>query len=147
MGKIMNWILAITVLLLLLHCYGLHNRNAGVRTVIKRDTVVKREVVCRDSIRTKAVYLRLPCVVRDTVNDTLVVADSVTVEAVEEQKVYEDSDYTAWVSGVMPRLDSIRLCRKVEIAERAYTPPKKRQTWLAAALAALGGMIGGMMIR
>lgn len=42
----------------------------------------------------------------DSVGDTLRAAVPIT------QKEYRDSDYAAWVSGFMPRLDSIRIYRK-----------------------------------
>ena len=66
------------------------------RPIVRESTVVKYEVV------------RLP-----RANNTICVSDtikdSVFVEVPIEQKVYSDSNYTAWVSGYHPRLDSISI--------------------------------------
>ena len=66
------------------------------RPIVRESTVVKYEVV------------RLP-----RANDTICVSDtikdSVFVQVPIEQKVYSDSNYTAWVSGYHPRLDSISI--------------------------------------
>lgn len=66
------------------------------RPIVRESTIVKYEVV------------RLP-----RANDTICVSDtikdSVFVQVPIEQKVYSDSNYTAWVSGYRPRLDSISI--------------------------------------
>lgn len=51
----------------------------------------------------------------DSVGDTLRAAVPIT------QKEYRDSDYAAWVSGFMPRLDSIRIYRKAVVRTQAVT--------------------------
>lgn len=65
------------------------------RPIVRESTIVKYEVV------------QLPIVAKDTICDTI--KDSVFVEVPIEQKVYSDSNYTAWVSGYHPRLDSISI--------------------------------------
>ena len=65
------------------------------RPIVRESTIVKYEVV------------QLPIVAKDTICDTI--KDSVFVEVPIEQKVYSDSNYTAWVSGYRPRLDSIHI--------------------------------------
>lgn len=81
-------------------------------TVTITDTIFVDRPVVRDSIVVKTVtrFLRVAdttCVVfRDTVRD------SVLVEVPIEQKVYGDSNYTAWVSGYLPKLDSIQVYRR-----------------------------------
>lgn len=45
-------------------------------------------------------------------SDTVEVRDSVELSV--EQKVYKDSDYVAYVSGVMPSLDSLNIFRRRE---------------------------------
>lgn len=54
-------------------------------------------------------------------------ADSVEVEVPITQKVYEDSTYTAWVSGYEPRLDSIAV-RQRTIREVITQPVVKKQS-------------------
>ena len=77
---------------------------------VKHDTVYKDTTIYRpvptDSQPTgKVIVLRVPYVVSET--DT--VHDSIDVPIPIMQKRYDDSLYTAWVSGFHPALDSIRL--------------------------------------
>ena len=79
--------------------------------VIKRDTVWKdsiiREPLPAETIDIgKTVYIKVP-VPEYLPGDT--VHDSIEVPVPIYQKRYEDSLYTAWVSGYRPNLDSIRL--------------------------------------
>ena len=81
--------------------------------VVEHDTVWKdtviREPVAAETINTKrVVYIRVPVPgERDTLRDTI--RDSIDVPISIMQKRYDDSLYTAWVSGFEPNLDSIRL--------------------------------------
>ena len=79
--------------------------------VIERDTVwrdsIIREPAPAETIKTdRVVYLRIPQPGR---TDTLTVHDSIDVPIPIIQKRYDDSLYTAWVSGFEPNLDSINL--------------------------------------
>lgn len=84
-------------------------------TVRVTDTVVVREPQVRESVVVRTEYRWLRRV--DTVFAAMhgcgadTVRDTVLVEIPIVQKVYEDSDYTAWVSGYRPKLDSIRVYR------------------------------------
>lgn len=77
--------------------------------VIKRDTVwrdsIIREPAPAETINTgKVVYIKIPVPgERDTIRDSIEVPIPIV------QKRYEDSLYTAWVSGYDPALDSIDL--------------------------------------
>lgn len=90
-------------------------------TVRVTDTIVVREPQVKESVVVRTEYRWLRRV--DTVSvaaehDTIM--DTVMVEIPIEQKVYKDSNYTAWVSGYLPRLDSIRVYRHETIMrERA----------------------------
>ena len=79
--------------------------------VIKRDTVWKdsiiREPLPAETINTgRVVYLRIPV---PGPSDTITLHDSIDVPVPIYQKRYDDSLYTAWVSGYEPNLDSIDL--------------------------------------
>ena len=79
--------------------------------VIERDTVWKdsiiREPLPAETIDIgKTVYIKVP-VPKYLPGDTI--HDSIEVPVPIYQKRYEDSLYTAWVSGYRPNLDSIRL--------------------------------------
>lgn len=78
--------------------------------VIERDTVWKDTTIYQptpaETINTgKTVYVKVPMPypVRDTIHDSIEVPVPII------QKRYDDSLYTAWVSGFQPSLDSIRL--------------------------------------
>lgn len=85
-------------------------------TVTVTDTIPYYKPVAKDSLVVRYETVKLPAV-RDTVRDSLIykdtlVHDSVNVIVPITQKRYEDSTYTAWVSGFRPQLDSISIYRK-----------------------------------
>nr|DAL21111.1 MAG TPA_asm: hypothetical protein [Caudoviricetes sp.] len=76
------------------------------------DTVTYTLPVAKDSVVVKYVTKKLP-IVRDTVHYTH--TDTVRIRLPVTQRRYEDSTYTAWVSGYEPTLDSIRVYSHREI--------------------------------
>ena len=88
-----------------------------------RDTTIY-EPQPAETIKTdRVVYLRIPQPGR---TDTLTVHDSIDVPVPISQVRYDDSLYTAWVSGFCPALDSIRLHQPTIIIERTYQKPAPR---------------------
>ena len=88
-------------------------RRCAYETVVVTDTIIKvikvdRPIV-RESTIVKYEVVQLPIVANDTICVSDTIKDSVVVEVPIEQKVYSDSNYTAWVSGYNPRLDSISI--------------------------------------
>ena len=82
-------------------------------TRVEHDTVWKdsiiREPAPAETINTgRTVYLRIPYPVPGE-RDTITLHDSIDVPVPIMQKRYDDSLYTAWVSGYEPNLDSISL--------------------------------------
>lgn len=78
--------------------------------VVERDTVWKDTTIYEPQPAEtidigKTVYIRIPYNIIET--DTI--HDSIEVPVHIYQKRYDDSLYTAWVSGFEPNLDSIRL--------------------------------------
>lgn len=71
-----------------------------------RDTTITKPVAVDSTKTGEIVYIRIPYPV-PAPGDTI--HDSIEVPIPIEQKRYEDSLYTAWVSGFRPALDSIRL--------------------------------------
>ena len=78
-----------------------------VRDTVWKDTVI-REPVAAETIQTgRVVYVKVAVPQPQTQHDTI--RDSIEVPVPILQKRYEDSLYTAWVSGFEPKLDSIDL--------------------------------------
>ena len=97
--------------------------------LIKRDTVWKDTTIYEpqpaETINTgKTVYIKVPMPypVRDTIHD------SIEVPVPIMQKRYDDSLYTAWVSGFQPSLDSIRLYQPtiIETITKTIVKPAPR---------------------
>ena len=74
------------------------------------DTVTYDNPVAVDSLVVR--YVRVP-VVRDTLHS--IYTDTIQVDMPVTQKRYEDSTYTAWVSGYEPSLDSIRVYARKDV--------------------------------
>ena len=108
--------IVIGALLAVLLMRGEANSQVDVTTEIKYDTIPYYMPVPVDSYITRYEVVKLPAV-RDTITDSLIykdtlIHDSVNVIVPITQKKYEDSTYTAYVSGYNPRLDSISIYRK-----------------------------------
>lgn len=109
-------------------------------TVYKRDTV--RWPVTRDSVVTRYVTRRLAVMRVDTVrqSDTVRAVDTVEVRLPIVQKVYRDTNYTAWVSGFEPKLDSISVRHRTIIERRTV---RERGRWGVGLGVGLGVGSGG----
>ena len=85
-----------------------------------RDTTITKPVAADSTKTGEVVYIKVPYPVP---GDTI--RDSIEVPIPIEQKRYEDSLYTAWVSGFRPALDSIRLHQPEIITTITETIVKK----------------------
>ena len=87
-------------------------RRYADNTEVVTDTIIKVVKVDRPIVRESTIVkykvVRLP-IANDTICVSDTIKDSVFVQVPIEQKVYSDSNYTAWVSGYHPRLDSISI--------------------------------------
>ena len=87
-------------------------RRCAYDTEVVADTIIKVVKVDRPIVRESTIVkyevVRLP-IAADTICVSDTIKDSVFVQVPIEQKVYSDSNYTAWVSGYRPRLDSIKI--------------------------------------
>lgn len=97
------------------------------KEIVRADTVYRRDTVrwpiARDSVVTRYVTRRLAVMRVDTMRqcDTVRAIDTVEVSLPIVQKVYRDTNYTAWVSGYEPRLDSISVRHRTIIETRTVT--------------------------
>ena len=106
-------------------------REASVESTIEHDTVwrdsIIREPVAAETVKTgRVVYIKVAVAQPQTQHDTI--RDSIDVPVPIVQKRYEDSLYTAWVSGYEPQLDSIdlRLPTVVETITKTIVKPAPR---------------------
>lgn len=84
-------------------------------------------VVKRDTLRLTPILREIHKVTHDTIkivmNDTIVRRDTIYLE--REQRIYEDEEYKAFVSGFQPRLDSIYVYPKTIYETKVST----RKEW------------------
>ena len=102
-----------------------HCANVVTRT----DTIIKRDTV---TLVPDTVYRTIELgerIVKVAVHDTLHRTDTVTVSLPFVQKQYKDSNYSAWVSGYEPSLDSIKIFPKTIIVRESKVERKKDRRW------------------
>ena len=111
----MKNLLHILIALIVSFTLSLLWRNCAPRVEVVRDTIVDtitiEKPIVRESIVIAKEIVRLPVV--KEINHTDTIIDSVKVEIPITQKVYCDSNYTAWVSGYHPNLDSLKLVNRL----------------------------------
>lgn len=92
---------------------------------IPRDTTITKTVIV-EKWRVKKDTVRLANVGIPASGDSTAAADSALVEVPIEQKIYQDSLYTAWVSGFRPALDSIRLRQPTIVITQTVREPSAK---------------------
>lgn len=90
-------------------CYGPESKTEVVHDTVWRDTTIYQPVAAETINAGRVVYIKVPVAVPQPQTRPDTVHDSIEVPVPIVQKRYEDSLYTAWVSGYEPALDSIRL--------------------------------------
>ena len=137
------------LLFLAVFCVGVGVGYVGFgrgKEVVRADTVYRNDTVrcpiVRDSVVTRYVTRRLAVMRVDTVRqcDTLRAIDTVEVSLPIVQKVYRDTNYTAWVSGYEPRLDSVSVRHRTIIETRTV---RERGRWGVGLGVGLGVGSGG----
>ena len=121
------WIVALLLIASIGANVWLMTRQPDIETKIEHDTIWRDTTIHEpqpvDSHKTgKIVYIRVP-VPKYLPGDTI--HDSIEVPVPIMQKQYDDSLYTAWVSGFRPNLDSIRLHQReihTTVTEYVRTP-------------------------
>lgn len=105
-------------------------------TIVRHDTILVRQPAPKAKSLIK--YVSVPIVITDTLmsdamavleNDTIYIASD-SLQLPITQRVYEDTNYIAYVSGVNPALDSLKVInREVErvVTITQYKPPNRIQ--------------------
>ena len=109
--------------------FGPHPQQPQPSVVEKHDTLWRDTTITHPTPTASTQTGRtifIPYIVSET--DTIEAHDTLMVEVPVEQKRYDDSLYTAWVSGYQPALDSIRLHQPevVTTVERTIVKPAPR---------------------
>ena len=102
------------------HCYD-------VRTVT--DTIIERETI---TTIPDTVYREVALgekTVNVIIHDTLCKTDTVEVALPFVQREYRDSNYSAWVSGYEPALDSIKVFPRTMTVHERVTVKEKSRRW------------------
>ena len=118
------------IALVLLMMWGYDSHKQQPKTIIVRDTIWRDTTIYEpqpaETINTgRVVYVKVP-VKEYLPGDTI--HDSIEVPVPIMQKRYDDSLYTAWVSGFEPNLDSIRLHQReviTNVTKYVQTPAKR----------------------
>lgn len=103
----------VIVSLMISKCTSKPEETILTDTLFIYDTV--KTPVVRDSTIIRYVTRRFAVTRVDTLKqcDTVIAVDTAEVSLPIMQKVYKDTNYTAWVSGYEPRLDSITIANKI----------------------------------
>lgn len=142
------WVVAVA---LILQCSDTGHIKE-VKTIIQRDTLLDTIMVTETEYDTAyfVKYVQVhPQPAGDTVSipetlgnpdTTILIAEDGTLQVPITQKVYRDSDYTAWVSGYQAQLDSMQIYRRTisETITNTITIRKKASRWALGATAGVG---------
>lgn len=120
------------------------------------DTIPFYEVVPKDSVVVRYITQKLPIATGEEVNSLTInhlenmnemidsdsVKDSVSVVMPITQKHYEDSTFSAWVSGYKPSLDSIYVFPRKEVQTITITA-KEQKRWSIGVSGGIGVVYDG----
>jgi hypothetical protein len=105
-------IVVIWIIIILLTAF--FSYRAGKNSIVIRDTItITKET--RDTIRyTDTVFYEklIPVYIKTVDSIAYYINDTTYIHLPKEQAFYRDSLYEAWVSGVFPQLDSIRIFKE-----------------------------------
>lgn len=108
------------------------------KLLVVRDVIRETILEVKDSIIVRWKIKKVPVV--DSVGQQT--PDSANVVLPVVQKQYEDSDYTAWVSGIDPNLDSIHITRKTYTYFQPVPVPAEDKRWGIGVQVGVGVMGG-----
>ncbi len=112
-----------------------------------RDTTITHPTPTASTQTGRTVFI--PYILTET--DTIEAHDTLLVQVPVEQKRYDDSLYTAWVSGYQPQLDSIMLHQPEVVTTMERTIVKPAPRWsigpaVGAGVSITGGQQAGIFV-
>jgi opacity protein-like surface antigen len=125
-------------------CFAKYERNTSAEqaTTTTTDTVYIHTVdtvTIREPHFTACTFLRT-----DTVQLISTTTDTVRVQLPIQQRTYQDSTYTAWISGYEPRLDSIEVYQQLSTVTITNTITKPAKRWSVSASAGMAATPKGV---
>lgn len=129
-NQIFFYVLAVIIglaLLLYINSYinkvkqDIESQSVNVRTEYKIDTILVSNPIPYEVKVVDTLFLVDSLVIRDTILDIIILP--------LEQKTYKDSNYVAYVSGYMPKLDSINVYNRIETKYITIENKYKAKRW------------------
>lgn len=122
--------LTITLIIaLILASYLLGRQTPTQVEIIKRDTITITKTDTLRIVNIKEVEKRVIDTILVAVKDTIIVNDTTYIQLPIEQKAYQGENYKAWVSGYLPKLDSLNIYQKTIIKEVTNTIELQHRKW------------------
>lgn len=136
-------LIIIVTVVITMFLYRCSNRGSVKTPVVVTDTTTV--------VRVDTIHIPTPIYIRSHVVDTVKVIDTLisrdTLYIPITQRVYQDSSYTAYVSGYLPSLDSIEVYNRTVYRDitTTITPPKSHpKRWGLGVQAGYGIGINGL---
>lgn len=101
--------------------------EGSVRVLARTDTMVVRTSLHID--KPKPLAVRVTDTLLVAVTDTVRMRDTVYLRVPREEKVYEDEDYRAQISGYKPELDWIEVFPKMETITNDFVTSARPKRW------------------
>lgn len=94
-------------------CARSKKETVRVERVVVRDTIVQEKPVYVAKKVVDSIKVSVPTIVHTS--DTTYIRDTVYLNLPREEKIYENDDYRAVVSGYMPSLDAMTIYKQTEV--------------------------------
>ena len=119
----------------------------GSESTTKADTVFIRDTFLIRQPAPSAKRITDTLLLTITQTDTLTIHDTLYLSLPREQRIYSDDNYTAWVSGFRPCLDSLKIYPQHQVITNTVTYPKPRpKRWGIGLQVGYGAAVNGNQI-
>lgn len=123
-------------------------RPTGSESTTKADTIFIRDTFLIRQPAPSAKRITDTLLLTVTQTDTLTIHDTLYLSLPMEQRVYSDDNYTAWVSGFRPSLDSLQIYPQTQLITNTVTYPKPRpKRWGIGLQVGYGATLNGNVVQ